>query len=124
MVPPHCSAHFGVGFVLIAHLHSRVGHPDRRQRLSVQDGAAHDRYNLQEGLYIHTPGWTMQIEGNGFLYKMVRHMIGAALTVGRGRMTVEQVETALLKGSNELPGASTVHPALYNNDTYVRFQYS
>lgn len=31
-------------------------------------------------------------------------MVGAALTVGRGRMTVEEVEAALLKGSKELPG--------------------
>lgn len=55
---------------------------------------------------VDTPtGFDFEIEGNGFLYKMVRHMVGAALTVGRSRMSIAQVEAALLKGSKELPGA-------------------
>lgn len=54
---------------------------------------------------IDTPtGFSFEIEGNGFLYKMVRHMVGAALTVGSRRLPIERVSAALLKGSEELPG--------------------
>lgn len=38
----------------------------------------------------------MYVAGNGFLYKMVRMMVGTIVQVGLGRLTVEQVEQILV----------------------------
>lgn len=40
-----------------------------------------------------------QVEANGFLYKMVRHLTGALLTVGRSKLSVEAIQVALNKGT-------------------------
>ena len=37
-------------------------------------------------------------EGNGFLYKMVRMMVGALVGVGQGRLTREQIRGRLTAG--------------------------
>jgi tRNA pseudouridine synthase len=46
-----------------------------------------------------------QVEGNGFLYKQVRHLVGAMLTAGRGRLTLGAVSAALERGNAQPPGA-------------------
>jgi tRNA pseudouridine38-40 synthase len=38
---------------------------------------------------------TIAVRANGFLYKMVRSMVGALVKVGEGRLTVEQLRAAL-----------------------------
>jgi tRNA pseudouridine38-40 synthase len=38
----------------------------------------------------------ISFEGDGFLYKQVRHMVGAALAVGWRRLTVEDIKAALV----------------------------
>lgn len=45
------------------------------------------------------------MEGNGFLYKQVRHLVGAMLTAGRGRLTLDAISSALQLGSARPPGA-------------------
>jgi len=37
----------------------------------------------------------MRVEANGFLYKMVRNMVGTLVEVGRGRVTPEAVRQIL-----------------------------
>lgn len=51
--------------------------------------------------------YAAQVEGNGFLYKQVRHMVGAILTAGRGRLTPEAISAALELGSTRPPGAQS-----------------
>ena len=45
------------------------------------------------------------VEGNGFLYKMVRLMVGATVRVGLGQMTMEQVRAALAGHSGTKAGS-------------------
>jgi tRNA pseudouridine38-40 synthase len=47
----------------------------------------------------------VQVHGSGFLYKMVRHMAGALLAVGRGRLQPSSVARMLEVGSSVVPGA-------------------
>ncbi len=46
-----------------------------------------------------------QVEGAGFLYRQVRHMVGALVAVGQGRITPEHVAKHLEMGASQLPGA-------------------
>ncbi|BDA44980.1 tRNA pseudouridine synthase A [Coccomyxa sp. Obi] len=45
-----------------------------------------------------------EVEGSGFLYKMVRHMVGALIAVGRGKMEEARIVELLALGSKEFPG--------------------
>ncbi|CAM3231364.1 tRNA pseudouridine(38-40) synthase TruA [Vagococcus fessus] len=47
--------------------------------------------------------------GNGFLYKMVRIMVGTLLKIGNNRMPVEQITTIIDKKDRNLAGP-TAHP--------------
>ena len=50
------------------------------------------------------------ITGNGFLYNMVRIIVGTLLEVGRGKMSVNEIDE-LLKGNNRKDAGKTVSPA-------------
>lgn len=45
-------------------------------------------------------------KGNGFLYKMVRNMVGALLLVGEGKKAPELIREILTKGKRELAGTT------------------
>lgn len=45
-----------------------------------------------------------RVHGNGFLYNMVRIIVGTLLEVGMGRRTVENVEEAILTGNRQKAG--------------------
>ncbi len=47
---------------------------------------------------------TLQVEGNGFLYKMVRHISGVLVAVGEGRLPPAAVSRMLEVGDNAPPG--------------------
>lgn len=47
---------------------------------------------------------TMIIEGNGFLYNMVRIIAGTLAAIGTGNMQIEQVEAVLATGDRQLAG--------------------
>lgn len=49
-------------------------------------------------------GLVLEVEGNGFLYKMVRHMTGALLGVGQGKFSIADVERKLEVGNSVPPG--------------------
>ena len=47
---------------------------------------------------------TFSVCGNGFLYNMVRIIVGTLLDIGYGKKTVEQLEIAIQKGDRKLCG--------------------
>ncbi len=47
---------------------------------------------------------TITVKGNGFLYNMVRIIAGTLITVGKGRMEINQVRQAVEKGERNLAG--------------------
>ncbi|GLC49634.1 hypothetical protein PLESTB_000269700 [Pleodorina starrii] len=52
-----------------------------------------------------TPGGIrIEVEGSGFLYKMVRHISGALVAVGEGRLPVATIGQMLEVGNNAPPG--------------------
>ncbi|KXZ50137.1 hypothetical protein GPECTOR_17g773 [Gonium pectorale] len=48
----------------------------------------------------------IEVEGNGFLYKMVRHISGVLMAVGEGRLPPATVTRMLEVGSNAPPGCN------------------
>lgn len=63
---------------------------------------------------------TIKIRANSFLYHQVRYMVGCMVAVGRGKMTVAQVQDLLLSKSRVgFPGRAPAH-GLYL--THVRHQ--
>lgn len=50
------------------------------------------------------PGLSLTFTADGFLYKMVRNIVGTLIEVGQGKRTVEAVRDALLLGRRELSG--------------------
>jgi tRNA pseudouridine38-40 synthase len=48
---------------------------------------------------------SLQVQGSGFLYKQVRHMIGALLALGEGRIALQDIAARLEVGNNQPPGA-------------------
>jgi len=49
----------------------------------------------------------VQVQGSGFLYKQVRHMTGALLAVGWGRLSLDHLQQLLEIGNSQPPGAPT-----------------
>jgi tRNA pseudouridine38-40 synthase len=57
----------------------------------------------------------IEVEGDGFLYKQVRHMVGAMLAVAAGRITCEDISKALADPINkgEAEGGALARPGAY-----------
>ncbi|MDA1264395.1 MAG: tRNA pseudouridine(38-40) synthase TruA [Planctomycetota bacterium] len=53
------------------------------------------------------------VQGNGFLYNMVRNMVGTLIDVGRGRRTADTVDEALRSGEREAVGPTAPACGLY-----------
>lgn len=49
-------------------------------------------------------GFVFQVEGSGFMYKMVRHMVGALLSVGAGTLSPDIIAERLALGKTQIPG--------------------
>ncbi|PNH09854.1 tRNA pseudouridine synthase A 1 [Tetrabaena socialis] len=49
-------------------------------------------------------GLRIEVEGNGFLYKMVRHIAGVLVAIGEGRLPVAALSGMLAMGANAPPG--------------------
>jgi tRNA pseudouridine38-40 synthase len=56
------------------------------------------------------------VKGKGFLYSMVRLMVGTMLEVGSGRLTIEQVKNALENGNKQFVGQKAEPQGLYLYD--------
>lgn len=55
-----------------------------------------------------------RISGNGFLYKMVRLIVGTLLSVSDGKLSAEDIKT-LLNGKNQTPGFTAPPHGLFLN---------
>ena len=45
-----------------------------------------------------------QVQGSGFLYRMVRHIVGALVAVGSDKLQPADISRMLELGSQETPG--------------------
>ena len=63
-----------------------------------------DSHFEQRGDYLY-----YVVTGNGFLYNMVRIIVGTLLEVGRGKMPINKIDE-LLKGNNRQQAGKTVSP--------------
>ncbi len=61
----------------------------------------------------HQRGFAVLAEADGFLYNMVRTLVGTLLEVGRGRFPPEQVRAALETGRRTLAGPTLPACGLY-----------
>lgn len=48
--------------------------------------------------------YTLQVQGSGFMYKQVRHMTGALLSVGQGKLQLSFLQKLLDIGNSLPPG--------------------
>lgn len=55
------------------------------------------------------PHWCggLQVQGTGFLYKMVRHLAGTLLAVGEGKLSLQEVQRRIELGSSAPPGGAS-----------------
>jgi len=61
-------------------------------------------------LFEHESELIVEFEGSGFLYKMVRNLMGAMLAVARGRLTLEELEEILrLRDRRLAPAPAPAH---------------
>lgn len=63
---------------------------------------------------------TYTVEANGFLYNMVRIMVGTILDVHAGRLTDEDVRQALLTGNRHCAGATAPAHGLFLDDVFYQ----
>lgn len=56
---------------------------------------------------------TVDVEGNGFLYNMVRIIVGTLVWVGKGKRSLDDVKEALATGNREKAGKTFPPHALY-----------
>lgn len=62
----------------------------------------------------------IRLHGNGFLYHMVRNIIGTIVEVGSGKITLEQFETVFLGRDRRRAGAIAPAAGLYLVEVYYK----
>ncbi|SCZ09029.1 tRNA pseudouridine(38-40) synthase TruA [Alkaliphilus peptidifermentans] len=62
---------------------------------------------------IHEKNLEIAFEGNGFLYNMVRIIVGALIELGRGKISKEHIILALQSGNRKLLGPTAPPQGLY-----------
>ena len=63
-------------------------------------------------VYSHAPQVIFDIEGDGFLYNMVRNIVGTLLEIGRGRWPVECIDEILASKDRQRAGPTAPAPGL------------
>jgi tRNA pseudouridine38-40 synthase len=58
-----------------------------------------------------------EVTGNGFLYNMVRIIVGTIIDVGRGFLNLEKIKEALKTGDRSLTGTTLIPNGLYLKQT-------
>ena len=64
-------------------------------------------------LVVRRERFAIVVQGNGFLYNMVRTMAGTLIAVGKGRMSPDDVSHALLERDRKLAGPTAPPNGLY-----------
>lgn len=75
---------------------------------------------------IHKAEWTdvgeqelqFTIEGDGFLYHMVRNLVGAMVRVGNGKITLERFKEILASGDRRKAGTAAPPQGLYLDEVF------
>jgi tRNA pseudouridine38-40 synthase len=60
----------------------------------------------------------MKIEGNGFLYNMVRIIAGTLVFIGKGKITLQDIEQAFESGDRTKLGKTFPAQGLYLEDVF------
>ena len=58
------------------------------------------------------------IEGDGFLYHMVRNLVGAMVRVGNGKITLERFKEILASGDRRQAGTAAPSQGLYLDEVF------
>ncbi len=72
-----------------------------------------DRTVYQCSLHEEGPELILDIAANGFLYNMVRIIVGTLLEVGRGKLSAEELAKVILNGKRSLAGPTAPPQGLY-----------
>lgn len=77
--------------------------------------ASHDSIRTLHRLDIHEEegGLRLEFEGDGFLYKMVRNLVGTLLEVAKGQKTLRQIEELFEKRDRRKAGPSAPPQGLF-----------
>ena len=78
--------------------------PDRR--------ATTERQLFRCAVYGHANEVIIEIEGDGFLYNMVRNIVGTLLEIGRGRWPVQRIAEILASRDRQQAGPTAPAPGL------------
>lgn len=65
---------------------------------------------------------TFTITGNGFLYKMVRSIVGTLIQVGRGKISPNEITTIILTGNRQRVKYTAGANGLYLNQVYYHIE--
>ena len=71
-------------------------------RIIHQLGIRHSSLGIWQGFKV--PVMSIRVKGNGFLYKMVRNIVGTLVEIGIGRREVSEVKKILLAKDRKLAG--------------------
>ncbi|MHB1261550.1 MAG: tRNA pseudouridine synthase A [Thermoplasmatota archaeon] len=77
-----------------------LGRNDLRAFARMEEGRKPERTVFVFAVEEHPGGWTFIVEGDGFLWNQVRRMAGAVLAVGRGSVTVRDIEASMKSGKS------------------------
>lgn len=77
--------------------------------------AAHDSVRTLRRLLLHPEpdGLTLTFEGDGFLYKMVRNLVGTLMEVGRGKRPPSSIPSLLASHNRSLAGPTAPPEGLH-----------
>ena len=68
-----------------------------------------NQFTIEENL----PWFRIEITGDGFLYRMVRNLVGTLIEIGRGTMTLEQLQEVIRTGDRKKAGPTAPACGLY-----------
>lgn len=82
------------------------------QRNSTIRTISHSRWQRAES-HSDAEHWTYEVEGDGFLYNMVRNLVGTMLEVSRGRYTLPWIDTVMESKDRNLAGPTAPPNGLF-----------
>ena len=67
-------------------------------------------------------GLMFTITGNGFLYKMVRSIVGTLIQVGRGKISPDEISNIIFMGNRQRVKYTAGANGLYLNQVYYQIE--
>jgi tRNA pseudouridine38-40 synthase len=89
---------------------------------AAQGNPVHSTVRTVYGVEVQEEGELLRVyvRGDGFLYNMVRIIAGTLLLMGRGKLTVEELEAGLQAGDRTRMGPTVPPHGLYLNKVYYQ----